>query len=116
MDARLEWAEFMNDVGPNRTDGHWSDALVECLRALTLVLEELSAKMPKDPDGLLTAEQLADLFQLSARTLKDQAAAGQIQHHRFGKHYRFSRSDIAEILRLSRQTPRVPGRQLRRVA
>ncbi|MEV0682147.1 helix-turn-helix domain-containing protein [Actinosynnema sp. NPDC050436] len=52
-----------------------------------------------DPDALLTAEQVGELLQLSPRTLKDQAAAGVLPHHRFGKHYRFSRSDIGAILR-----------------
>lgn len=33
------------------------------------------------------------------RTLKEQAGAGVIPHHRFGKHYRFSRDDVREILR-----------------
>jgi excisionase family DNA binding protein len=59
-----------------------------------------------DPDRLLTAEELGALFQLSPRTLKDQAAAGVIAHHRFGKHYRFSRDDIARILRDSQQAAR----------
>ena len=54
-----------------------------------------------DPDALLTAEQVGELLQLSPRTLKDQAAAGVLPHHRFGKHYRFTRGDVAEIVRLS---------------
>ena len=41
--------------------------------------------MPADPDALLTAEEVGELLQLSPRTLKDQAAAGVLPHHRFGK-------------------------------
>jgi len=62
---------------------------------------------------LLTAEELAERFRLSARTLKDQAAAGLIPHHRFGKHYRFSAEDIAEILRSTQQEPRIRRRRAR---
>ncbi|WP_255637881.1 helix-turn-helix domain-containing protein [Amycolatopsis sp. DSM 110486] len=43
---------------------------------------------------------IGGLLQLSPRTLKDQAAAGVLPHHRFGKHYRFTRGDVAEIVRL----------------
>lgn len=34
---------------------------------------------------------------MSPRTLRDLAAAGLVPHHRIGKHYRFSRDDIAEM-------------------
>jgi excisionase family DNA binding protein len=69
-------------------------------------------RVPADPDALLTAEQLGELLQLSPRTLKDQAAAGVLPHHRFGKHYRFSRGDISAILRLSQQAEKPRRRRL----
>jgi excisionase family DNA binding protein len=63
------------------------------------------------PGDLLTAEELAERFRLSARTLKDQAGAGLLPHHRFGKHYRFSEDDIAEILRLTKHEPKTRTRR-----
>lgn len=77
------------------------DEVVACVVAITAAMRVLVERAPVDPDALLTAEQLGELLQLSPRTLKDQAAAGVLPHHRFGKHYRFSRSDISAILRLS---------------
>ncbi|EMD26047.1 hypothetical protein [Amycolatopsis azurea] len=38
--------------------------------------------------------------------MKDRAAAGAFPHRRFGKHYRFSREDVAEIVRLTRSEVR----------
>ena len=64
---------------------------------------------PVAPDALLTAEEVGELLQLSPRTLKDQAAAGVLPHHRFGKHYRFTRADVAEIVRLSAAPGPVSG-------
>ncbi len=43
---------------------------------------------------------------LSPRMLKDQAAAGVFPHRRFGKHYRFSREDVAEIVQLTKSEVR----------
>lgn len=77
------------------------DEVVECLVAITALARTYVERVPVDPDALLTPEQLGGLLQLSPRTLKDQAAAGVLPHHRFGKHYRFSRSDISTILRLT---------------
>jgi excisionase family DNA binding protein len=89
-------------------------AVVECLRALLDAMTRLAAAVghPAEPAVvLLTAEELAERFRLSARTIKDQASAGLIPHHRFGKHYRFSMDDIDEILRQSKQTARVRSRR-----
>ncbi|MEV8442060.1 helix-turn-helix domain-containing protein [Actinosynnema sp. NPDC051121] len=86
--------------------------VVECLVALTMLARAWTEHVPADPDALLTAEQLGELLQLSPRTLKDQAAAGVLPHHRFGKHYRFSRSDISAILRLTQQSEKPQRRRL----
>jgi excisionase family DNA binding protein len=104
---RHEGLEYtMMDADITGPDPHqWVIALVEYLDLLTTVLTEIGQGLPRDPDELLTAEQLAELFQLSARTLKDQAGAGAIPHHRFGKHYRFSRDDIRQILHLHQHEP-----------
>jgi excisionase family DNA binding protein len=93
---------------PTPENTSWQTALIECAHALNRTMRDLAHAASKDPDELLTAEDLADLFHLSARTLKEQAAANRIPHHRFGKHYRFSRQDIAEILRLSQQANTIP--------
>ncbi|TQM84524.1 excisionase family DNA binding protein [Saccharothrix saharensis] len=88
------------------------DKVVECLAALTTLPRTWAERVPADPAALLTAEQLGELLQLSPRTLKDQAAAGGLSHHRFGKHYRFSRSDISAILRLTQQSEKPQRRRL----
>ncbi|WP_338595407.1 helix-turn-helix domain-containing protein [Saccharopolyspora sp. SCSIO 74807] len=83
--------------------------LASAARELAGAVRALAEHAPHDPDALLTAEQLGDLLRLSPRTLKEQAAAGLIPHRRFGKHYRFSREDAAEIVRLARKTPASQG-------
>jgi excisionase family DNA binding protein len=87
--------------------GDHTDELVASVRELTGAIRELVARSPVSSEELLTAEQLAELFRMSPRTLRDLAASGHIPHHRIGKHYRFGRDDIAEILQLTRQVPRV---------
>jgi excisionase family DNA binding protein len=82
---------------------HYPDALVDSVIALTAAIRDLVARSPVSSEELLTAEQLGDLFRLSPRTLRDLAAAGLVPHHRIGKHYRFSRDDIAEILQTTKQ-------------
>ncbi|WP_086845362.1 helix-turn-helix domain-containing protein [Amycolatopsis kentuckyensis] len=76
-------------------------AVAEAIRELAAAVRAGAPVPPADPDALLTAEEVGELLQLSPRTLKDQAAAGVLPHHRFGKHYRFTRGDVAEIVRLS---------------
>ena len=96
-----------------RSESSANDQLGVQVREVLAILRDLLAVGHDDPDRLFTAEELGALFQLSPRTLKDQAAAGAIAHHRFGKHYRFSRSDIAEILHGSQQAARPPRRSWR---
>jgi hypothetical protein len=74
MEAKVR---SLADGGLEGGNGTWLEALIDCLGALTDVLERVSATLSKDPDSLLTAEQLGDLFQLPARTIKDQTAAKQ---------------------------------------
>jgi excisionase family DNA binding protein len=80
-----------------------SGALADSLVALTGAIRDLVARSPMSSEELLTAEQLGELFRLSPRTLRDLAAAKLVPHHRIGKHYRFSRDDIAEILHTTKQ-------------
>lgn len=79
--------------------------LATAARDLAEAVRTLTEHAPHDPDALFTAEQLGSLLQLSPRTLKEQAAAGEIPHRRFGKHYRFSRADATDIVRLAERTP-----------
>ncbi|MEU5262783.1 helix-turn-helix domain-containing protein [Amycolatopsis sp. NPDC021455] len=85
-------------------------AVAVAIRELAAAVRSTVPEPPVDPDALLTAEEVGELLQLSPRTLKDQAAAGVLPHHRFGKHYRFTRADVAEIVRLS-ATPMKPPRR-----
>jgi excisionase family DNA binding protein len=82
------------------------------IRELAAAVRAAGPESPADPDALLTAEEVGGLLQLSPRTLKDQAAAGVMPHHRFGKHYRFTRADVAEIVRLSAAPVKPPRRRV----
>lgn len=75
------------------------DTLSQALGVLT------TAVKAGHPGELLTADELGERFRIPARTLRDLASAGQIPHHRIGKHYRFAVDDIADILRITRQMP-----------
>lgn len=88
------------------------DGVAAAIRELAAAVRAASPEPPADPDALLTAEEVGALLQLSPRTLKDQAAAGVLPHHRFGKHYRFTRADVAEIVRLSAAPVKQPRRRV----
>jgi excisionase family DNA binding protein len=106
--------DFGNPLVPCRTQGGSAAPhdVADAIRDLANAVRALAASAPKDADALLTAEQVGELFCLSPRTLKDQAAAGVFPHRRFGKHYRFSRDDVDEIVKLTRCAAR-PHRGLR---
>ncbi|WP_410617139.1 helix-turn-helix domain-containing protein [Amycolatopsis sp. lyj-109] len=88
------------------------NAVAAAIRELAAAVCAAVPEPPVDPDALLTAEQVGELLHLSSRTLKDQAAAGVLPHHRFGKHYRFTRGDVAEIVRLSAAPVKSPRRRV----
>lgn len=92
--------------------------LASSVKTLAEVVARLAASVQDDrPGELLTADDLAERLKIPARTIKDQASAGRLPHHRFGKHYRFSRDDITEILRITKQQPVTrAGRRLVRAA
>ncbi|UOZ04868.1 helix-turn-helix domain-containing protein [Amycolatopsis sp. WQ 127309] len=81
------------------------------IRELAAAVRATVPEPQADPDALLTAEEAGELLHLSPRTLKDQAAAGVMPHHRFGKHYRFTRADVAEIVRLNAAPVKPPRRR-----
>jgi excisionase family DNA binding protein len=86
--------------------------IVAALRDIAVALHALASNVPPDPVQLLRADQVAELLELPARTIHDQAAAGAIPHRRFGKHYRFSRADVEEIVQQMARTAR-PRRPFR---
>ena len=90
-----------------------NDALVNALTELSAAIRDLVARSAVSPEELLTVEQLGDLFRMSPRTLRDLASTGQVPHRRIGKHYRFSREDIAEICEMAKQPVRGRTRPLR---
>ncbi|MEV4051859.1 helix-turn-helix domain-containing protein [Amycolatopsis sp. NPDC049688] len=87
-------------------------AVAMAIRELAAAVRATVPEPRADPDALLTAEEVGELLQLSPRTLKDQAAVGMLPHHRFGKHYRFTRGDVAEIVRLSAAPVKPPRRRV----
>ncbi|MFG1646344.1 helix-turn-helix domain-containing protein [Amycolatopsis sp. NPDC049252] len=87
-------------------------AVAAAVRELAAAVRATAPAPPEDPNVLLTAEEVGELLQLSPRTLKDQAAAGVLPHRRFGKHYRFTRSDVAEIVRLGATPVKPPRRRV----
>jgi excisionase family DNA binding protein len=87
-------------------------AVAMAIRELAAAVRVTVPEPPVDPDALLTTEEVGELLQLSPRTLKDQAAAGVLPHHRFGKHYRFTRGDVAEIVRFSAAPVKPPRRRV----
>ncbi|MBE8518426.1 helix-turn-helix domain-containing protein [Amycolatopsis sp. H6(2020)] len=87
-------------------------AVAVAIRELADAVRATAPLPPTDPNALLTAEQVGEVLQLSPRTLKDQAAAGVLPHHRFGKHYRFTRGDVAEIVRPSTAPVKSPRRRV----
>ncbi|GAA3012487.1 MULTISPECIES: helix-turn-helix domain-containing protein [Actinokineospora] len=91
--AKVDSDEAIQD----RTLAGSVDELVKAIRALV-------PKSPVQAEELLTAEQVGDLFRISPRTLRDLAATGRVPHRRIGKHYRFSRDDIVEIIRRAGQS------------
>jgi excisionase family DNA binding protein len=94
----------------NDADLKYFDEVAAAIRELAASVRANAPEPPEDPNALLTAEQVGELLQLSPRTLKDQAAAGVLPRHRFGKHYRFTRGDVAEIVRLSAAPVKPPRR------
>lgn len=89
-----------------------SGAVVEALRDIAVAVREMVERGEPDPLRLLRVEEVAQLLGLPLRTVHDRAAAGVIPHRRFGKHYRFSRADVEEIIRQMERTAR-PRRPLR---
>jgi excisionase family DNA binding protein len=47
---------------------------------------------------VLTADQLADLLQVDARTVRSLAARGELPGRKIGRHWRFSRRAVLDWL------------------
>jgi excisionase family DNA binding protein len=111
LDVNVKTEEYVMET--ERFQENVQDSAVAAsIRELAAAVRANAPERPEDPNALLTAEQVGELLQLSPRTLKDQAAAGVLPHHRFGKHYRFTRDDVAEIVRLSAAPVKPPRRRV----
>lgn len=53
---------------------------------------------------LFTADQATDLLQIPASWLRKKAAAGHIAHTRIGRHLRFSRADLEQLINSGRRS------------
>ena len=73
-------------------------SVVDAIRDVAAAVRTLADHAPTDPHRLLRAEDVATLLQVPVRTVRARAAAGAIPHRRFGKHYRFSMSDVEHIV------------------
>jgi excisionase family DNA binding protein len=85
--------------------------LTRCVAELVEALRGLTARAPLQAEKLLTPEEAAEVLQIPARTLRARAATQHFPHHRLGKHYRFSRDDMIEILRITQVATRPPVRR-----
>src|SRR5687768_16707262 len=95
---------WMSASASDSVDGGTS--LADSIRDLAHAIRVLAEQASRDPNALLTAEEAGALLGLSPRTVKDRAAAGVFPHRRFGKHYRFSREGVAEIVELAKNVVR----------
>lgn len=64
--------------------------------------------MPTIPAKLLTADEVADLWNVDVKTIWTMCREKRIVHHRFGRAYRFHPADIAAILEQTRVDVEVP--------
>jgi excisionase family DNA binding protein len=55
---------------------------------------------------LYTVAEVAQLTQMSAYWLREQCRQSRIAHHRLGRNYRFSESDLADLMNGARVRPR----------
>jgi PTS system nitrogen regulatory IIA component len=62
---------------------------------------------------VLTADEVARLLRLSAKTVRMKAGKGEIPAKKVGKVWRFVRSDLEAYLRHSEPEPTAPGRAVR---
>jgi excisionase family DNA binding protein len=94
--------------------------VVDVLRDVAAAVRELADHAPSNPHRLLRADEVAELLQIPARTVRDRGAAEVVPHRRFGKHYRFSVSDVEEMIESMGRGPRQHGgsggQQLRAVS
>lgn len=67
---------------------------------------------PEPPAGSRTARSAPSWPMPRLGGMKDQAAAGVLPHRRFGKHYRFTRADVAEIVRITAAPVKPPRRRV----
>lgn len=57
-------------------------------------------------EPLYTINEVAQLTKMSAYWLREQCRGGRIAHHRLGRSYRLSQSDVLALLASTRAEPR----------
>jgi excisionase family DNA binding protein len=74
------------------------DLVAEALRALDVPGEGFGFGQHGAPPEVLTAEQLAELLQVDARTVRSLAARGELPGRKLGREWRFSRRAVLDWL------------------
>lgn len=87
-------------------------AVAAAIRELAAAVRATTPEPSADPTRCSPRKRSGRCCSWRPRTLKDQAAAGALPHHRFEKHYRFTRGHVAEIVRLSAALVKPPRRRV----
>jgi excisionase family DNA binding protein len=74
------------------------ELVAEALRALDVPSEGFGFGRHPSPAEVLTAEQLAELLQVDARTVRTLAARGELPGRKLGREWRFSRRAVLDWL------------------
>ena len=74
------------------------ELVAEALRALDLPAEGFGFGHHTASSEVLTAEQLAELLQVDAKTVRSLASRGELPGRKLGRHWRFSRRAVLDWL------------------
>jgi excisionase family DNA binding protein len=74
------------------------DLVAEALRALDVPGYGFGFGQHDGPPEVLTADQLAELLQVDARTVRSLAARGELPGRKLGREWRFSRRAVLDWL------------------
>jgi excisionase family DNA binding protein len=73
--------------------------------------ESASAASPSAGPDVLTVEQLAELLQVDAKTVRSLATSGDLPGRKLGRHWRFSRQAVLDWLALPERRKGAAGFQ-----
>ena len=74
------------------------ELVAEALRALDVPTEGFGFGRHTASSEVLTAEQLAELLQVDAKTVRSLASRGELPGRKLGRHWRFSRHAVLDWL------------------